>query len=414
MLTPTLLILGLVLVALALAEAPVRRLPLTPAVVYLAVGWAGAAAAGGLPTARWMAHAEVLATVAEFALLSSLFAVGVRLRVPPDPRAWRVALWLAGPGMVVLIVLAAGVAYGLLALSWAAALLLAAVLAPTDPVLASDVQIRSERDRDAVRLSLTVEGGLNDGTALPAVMLALGLLGLHELGPSGRLWWWSDLLWPMGGGALLGIAVGLLLGQALRLRMDGGDPLVRDELIYVGAVAMAYGLARWLEVSTFVVAFGVGATLLIPAQRSQATAHDADLADRLHTFGARLERLVEALLVLAIGAALSGLSFRLQDWLFALLLLGVLRPLSVWLTVRPRMMPPAQRRLVAWFGIRGIGSVFYLLFALHHALDAHTASTLVHATLLCVAMSILLHGVSVTPLTRRRWRHHRARPAERP
>lgn len=408
MLTPTLLVLGIVLVALALAEAPLRRLPLTPAVVYLAVGWGAASAVGGLPTQLWMVNAPSLSLVAEFALLMSLFAVGVRLRVPPDPHAWHVALWLAGPGMVLLIVLAGAAAWALLDLPWAAALLLASVLAPTDPVLASDVQIRSERDRDAVRLSLTVEGGLNDGTALPAVMLCLGWLGLHELGTHGARWWWHDLLWPMGGGAAVGISIGLLLGQALRRRLERGDPLVRDELVYVGAVAIAYALARWLKVSTFVVAFGVGATLLIPAQRSRATSRDADLAERLHAFGARIERLVEALLVLGIGAALSGLTFHARHWLFALLLLVLLRPLSVWLLVRRRMMSVGQRRLVGWFGIRGIGSVFYLLFALQHDIDAPIAEALAHATLACVALSILLHGISVTPLIDARRRSARS------
>lgn len=405
MFTPVLLTVGLVLVVLALAEAPLRRLPITPAVIYLAVGWIAASAAGGLPAARWIEQAPLLVTIVEFALLMSLFAVGIRLRVPPDPHAWRVALWLAGPGMVVLIALAALAAYALLDLPWAAAILLASVLAPTDPVLASDVQIRSERDRDAVRLSLTVEGGINDGTAFPAVMLALGLMGLHEIGSGTASWWWRDLLWPLGGGAVVGIAIGLLLGHALRLRLDRADALVRDELVYVGAVAIAFALARWLEVSTFVVAFAVGSTLLIPAQRSRETSLDADLAVRLHAFGARIERLVEASFVLAIGAALSGLQIDWREAAFAVLLLVLLRPVSVWLTVRTSMLDVAQRRLVAWFGIRGVGSLFYLLYALEHEPDSAIARTLVDATLLCVALSIVLHGVSVTPLTqaRKRW-----------
>jgi len=418
MLTSALLTAGLVLVALALSEAAMRRLPLTPAVIYLAAGWLTASAVGGLPTQAWIEQSELLAPIIEFALLMSLFAVGIRLRVPPDPRAWRVALWLAGPAMIVTIALAGLAAYALLDLPWAAALLLAAVLAPTDPVLASDVQIRSERDRDAVRLSLTVEGGLNDGTAWPAVMLALGWMGLHEIGPGGAHWWWKDLLWPIGGGALAGIGIGLALGQALRWRLDRGDALLRDELVYVGAVAIAFAVARWLEVSTFVVAFGVGSTLLIPAQRSRETSLDADLALRLHAFGARLERLVEAGVVLALGAALSGLSFVARDWLFAVLLIALLRPLSVWLSVRPHWLAGErdagmqQRRLVAWFGIRGVGSLFYLLFALEHG--APNGQTLVGATLVCVALSIVLHGVSVTPLTQRAQASIRARARHRP
>ena len=423
------LLLGGVLFALALTEGWVTRWPLSPALIYLAVGWVAGVLSGALadnpaadPTgapdaAALIRHASALTHATEWALLISLFAVGLRLLVPPTWRAWRVALLLAGPGMVVTIALAAIAAYALLDLPWAAALLLASVVAPTDPVLASEVQIQSTADRDAVRLSLTAEGGLNDGTALPAVMLALGLLGLHNLGDHAVAWWWADFVWPIGGGAAVGAALGYSLGWAVQHRLRQRDAVTRDELIYVGAVALSFGLARALEVSTFVVAFAAGATLLLPLRRlaqgaAVADSRAAHLTERLHQFGARIERLIEAAMVLAVGAALYGVGAGWRELGFALLLLAVVRPAAVLAVVRKHRMPAGQRRLVGWFGIRGIGSIFYLVFALEHGVVGPLAHTVVSATLSCVALSIVLHGLSATPLMNAYRRKRMRRPGK--
>jgi NhaP-type Na+/H+ or K+/H+ antiporter len=395
--TASLICLGLVLLALAMMDRLVRRLPLSPAVIYLAIGLAAGALLGAPTAATIKAHAPVLTLYTEAVVLVSLFAVGLRLRLPLAGPAWRVALLMAGPGMLVMVAAAAVAGVAVLGLPWPAALLLAAILAPTDPVLASEVQIRSDQDRDAVRLSLTAEGGLNDGTALPMVMLAMGWLGLHSLGPNGLGWWWADLVWPIGGGALLGLGLGWLLGHALRARVSRGEPVSRDELVYVGAVALAYSLARALQTSTFIVVFAVGAMLLWPF-RGAARRHGQDLAERLQSFGARCERLVEAITVLAVGVALYGLEPTFRQLAFGLLLVLVARPLSVLAVVRRGALVRHQRRLVAWFGIRGVGSLFYMALALEHGLESVLAEELLGATLVSIALSIVLHGVSATPL----------------
>ena len=339
--------------------------------------------------------------ITELVVLVSLLAVGLRLQVPPRVRAWAVALRLAGPGMVATIVFAAVAATVVLGLPWPAALLLAAILAPTDPVLASEVQIRSGDDRDAVRLSLSAEGGLNDGTALPGVMLALGMLGLHTLGPWAGRWLWDDLLWPIGGGVVVGVALGQGLGQLLRRRLAGGDPLARDELLYVGAVVLCYGVAQLTRTSTFVVTFCVGATMLLPLAGQALAAPAQSLSQRLHAFGARIERLVESAMVLAIGVALNGIAPSAAQFAFALVLVFLVRPLAVFAVVRAPHMPSHQRRLLAWFGIRGIGSLYYLMFALEHGVGGVLAHTLVATTLACIAVSIVTHGISATPVMAR-------------
>jgi len=419
MLTATLLLLGAVLLGMCLLELHVTRLPLSPAVVYLAVGWiAGWMVQGKVvtpPTAP--ARADMLVIITEIAVLISLFAVGLQLRMPWTLKGWRVALVLAGGAMVATIALAtlAG-AWLLPGLGWAGALLLAGILAPTDPVLASEVQIRSHHDRDAVRVALTAEGGLNDGTALPVVMLALGLLGIGDLGPGGARWLWHDLAWPIAGGALLGWAFGRLLGRVIHALQRRGHGLGWDELMYLGIITVAYGLSRLTETSAFLFVFAAALGLFrrspqAVASLARAGVEPDELAERLLGFGHRCGRLVEVVMVLLMGFAMPWVQWRGEPLVYAALLLVVIRPLSVFLTIPGRALPKTQRRIVAWFGIRGVGSLFYLALVIDSGLSPTLATALVNATLPAIALSILLHGVSATPLMalyrRRRVQHKR-------
>ena len=422
MLTATLLLLGAVLLAMCLLELHVTRLPMSPATVYLAVGWiAGWMVQDRIatpPTAP--ARADMLVIITEIAVLISLFAVGLQLRLPWTIKGWRVAAILAGPTMLATIALATLAGFWLMpGLGWAGALLLAGILAPTDPVLASEVQIRSQDDRDAVRIALTAEGGLNDGTALPVVMLALGLLGIGELGAHGVHWLWHDLAWPIAGGALLGWAFGRGLGEVIHKLLRNGHGLGWDELLYLGIITVAYGLSRVTETSSFLFVFAAALGLFrrspqATASLAQAGVEPDELADRLLAFGHRCGRLVEVVMVLLLGFAMPWVHWRGEPLVYAALLLVVIRPLSVLLTVPG--MPKTQRRVVAWFGIRGIGSLFYLALVIDSGLSPALCVDLVNATLPAIALSVLLHGVSATPLMalyqKRRAGHKRDEPRE--
>jgi sodium/hydrogen antiporter len=422
MLTATLLLLGTVLLAMCLLELHVTRLPMSPAAVYLAVGWiAGWMAQGKVttpPTAP--ARADMLVIITEIAVLISLFAVGLQLRVPWTRKGWRVATILASATMLVTIALAtlAG-AWLMPGLGWEGALLLAGILAPTDPVLASEVQIRSPDDRDAVRVALTAEGGLNDGTALPVVMLALGLLGIGELGAHGVRWLWHDLAWPIAGGALLGWAFGRVLGKVIHALLRQGHGLCWDELLYLGIITVAYGLSRVTETSSFLFVFAAALGLFHRSAQAttslaQAGVEPDELSERLLAFGHRCGRLVEVVMVLLLGFAMPWVHWRGEPLVYAALLLVAIRPLSVFLTVPG--LPRTQRRVVAWFGIRGIGSLFYLALVIDSGLSPTLCVDLVDATLPAIALSVLLHGVSATPLMAlyQRRRTRRGEPADTP
>jgi NhaP-type Na+/H+ or K+/H+ antiporter len=410
MLSAMLLLVGAVLVGMALVEKPVQRLPLSSALVYLAAGWGAAWLAPDWVRLDLFANSNIWALVSEWAVLISLFSIGLKLGRPSALAGWRVAALLASSGMVATVVLGTLGAHLLLGLAWPAALLLAAILAPTDPVLASDVQVHSESDRDEVRLALTAEGALNDGTSFPAVMLGLAALGEHTLGEYGQRWLLQDLIWPMAGGIALGWLLGRGLGRLVRLRRRS-QPMNWDELLFLGTIALTCAVAGALRVSTFLAVFFAGVALLNAGHRPlpgpAEAAHDEPLADntdlphRMMAFGERCERLVEVLLVLAIGVALTTVDIDLNTLLFALVLLFIVRPLSAWLGVWPKRLPQHQRRLIAWFGVRGVGSLFYLSYVMSHGVDGVLAHELASACLLTIALSIVLHGVSATPLMRR-------------
>jgi sodium/hydrogen antiporter len=416
------LFVGALLVTMVLAGTLLGRLPLSSAMVYLALGWLlGPDAANVLRPDPYL-HADLLERLAEVALLISLFAVGLRLGVPLRDRRWRLPLRLAFVSMAIMVALVAAVGVWVLGLPVGAAVLLGAVLAPTDPVLASGVQSDPGSQPERLGFSLAGEGGLNDGAAFPFVLLGFGLLGIHELGPGLSRWWSVDLVWAtlggLGIGGLLGAATGRLVVY-LRSRHDEAVGL--DEFLGLGLVAMAYGIAQLALASGFLAVFAAGLALqrvrerprshtrpLAAAASSEGHSYEtlathshhasATMRDSVQGFNEQLERLAEMAVVLMVGAMLAYARPLPAVWWFVPLLLLVLRPLSVVAsTVGERLTAP-QRAMIGWFGIRGIGSVFYLLLALRYGVDGTVADTLVSLTLWTVAASIIAHGLTAQPL----------------
>lgn len=247
------LLLGVLLITMVLAGTLIARLPLNSAMVYLAAGYALGPAGLSVITPDPIHHAGVLEQIAEVALLISLFAVGLNLgSVALHDRRWIVPLRLAFVSMTVTVGLIAAVGVWGLGMSLGAAVLLGGILAPTDPVLASDVQAQPGVDPDGLRFSLSGEGGLNDGTAFPFVMLGLGLLGWHELGERAWRWWAVDVVWATAGGLLIGAGLGALIGSlVVHLRTRHRQAVGLDEFLSLGLVAVAYGAAQLCLASGF-------------------------------------------------------------------------------------------------------------------------------------------------------------------
>ena len=168
---------GLLLLLMGLTAPAIKRIPVTSAIIYLAVGIILGPSVLGLFHINPIENAKALELLTEVAVLISLFAAGVKMPVPVSLERWQSPFRLAFLGMAVSVGLVAAFAHLALGLSLGAAVLLGAIIAPTDPVLATDVQVRHPGDRDHLRFTLTSEAGMNDGSAFPFVMLGLGLLG---------------------------------------------------------------------------------------------------------------------------------------------------------------------------------------------------------------------------------------------
>jgi len=239
------LFIGALLVTMVLAGTLLGRLPISSAMVYLALGWILGPDVMNVLRPDPVLHTVVLERLAEVALLISLFAVGMQLGVPLRDRRWRLPGRLAFLSMSAMVAMVAAIGMWLLALPVGAAILLGAILAPTDPVLASGVQSEPGSKPDRLGFSLAGEGGLNDGAAFPFVMLGLGLLGIHELGPGLARWWSVDLVWATLGGIGIGAALGAATGRlVVHLRSRHGEAVGLDEFLGLGLVGLAYGLAQ--------------------------------------------------------------------------------------------------------------------------------------------------------------------------
>ena len=392
---------GALLIAIALLGRLIDRMPVSAAIIYLVVGFLLGPSVFNVLELHPLRELTLLEAITEIALLIALFTVGIKMRVPIGDWRWSVPLRLATVSMVVTIAGVALAAMILLDFEWPLALVLGAVLAPTDPVLASDVQLRSAEDRDSLRFGLTGEGGLNDGTAFPFVLLGLGAMGLHDLGFLGWRWLTVDLLWGIGGGLGIGFLVGTALAHSVRvLRRWRRDVVIFDEFLLLGVIGLSYGISLALGALGFLAVFAAGLALRraddIHAHAEQ-TADKPPLTPTMLNVNEQLERIVEVAIVLLVGAMISTGYWSMSGFLIAALLFFVIRPLAVWVGVRGEG-GGALRRFLAWFGIRGIGSVYYAVYFAGFELRDVIATELLSVVFTVVASSIVLHGVSATPL----------------
>ena len=414
------IIVGALLIAKTLGSSFINRLPLSAAMLYLAVGVAIGPWGWGLLKLDAFKNTVLLERLTEVALLVSLFTAGMKLELPLKDKRWRIPVQLATVSMLITVAAIAAAGVWLLDLPLGAAVLLGAILAPTDPVLASDVQMANPGDRDRLRFGLTGEGGLNDGTAFPLVMLGLGLLGVHELGNMQWRWWAVDVLWAVIGGLALGYAMGTLVGRVIiYLRTQRREALGSDEFIALGLIALTYGVALLTLTYGFLAVFAAGlalrridepdaAALPPPAaglteseQKASGSHAPAHMMRQVERFNSQLESFAEVAIVLVVGVLLATVKFRFEVLWFVPLLFLVIRPAAVAIGLLGTDAKPAQRRLMAWFGIRGIGSLYYLVYAISHGLKPELAQLLLSITLAVIVASVIAHGISVTPLMKR-------------
>lgn len=269
---------------------------------------------------------------------------------------------------------------------------------------------------------------MNDGSAFPFVMLGMGLLGLHEVGETGLRWVLFDVLWATAAGIALGVAGGYLLARlAWTIRGPQGRELL-DDFVGLGLIGVVYGISvlldAWGFLAVFFAAVALRQTEIKLAGRSDsqpdappalAGGHAAQpgmpalVSEGSLVFKEHLERLSEVVLILLVGGMLFVDSWSWPAVACALFVFVVARPLSVLLGMAGSGTSWRMRGLTGWFGVRGIGSLYYLMYVIQHGLPEDLALQLIQVTLVVVTLSVLMHGASVKPLMNLFWRRrHRA------
>ena len=393
----TLFLFGMGGIILLVAWLPLalRKLPLSLPIVCVAIGF-GVERAGVLPLEVGALYgSKQVERLTEAVVLIALMGAGLRLDRPFGWKRWESTwrLLLVAMPLTIGALLLLGV-YGL-GWSWSASLLLAAALSPTDPVLASDVQTGppGKGEPGEVRFALTSEAGLNDGLAFPFVTLALVGLGASPM--SLGHWVAVEFAGELAIGAAVGFAGGRGMGWVMfhlpRLRLsDTGDGLVA-----VGVTLMTYATALALHGNGFVAVFVAAAAIRRAAPLD-------DFHHAMSEFSEQVERVLLMLVLVLFGWGLGAGLLAALTWreaALALALIFVVRPASAWLGFTGSTLQWQPRALMAFFGIRGIGTLFYLQYAFNRA-SVPEGRALVATAGFAVAVSILLHGTTSTPLMR--------------
>jgi NhaP-type Na+/H+ or K+/H+ antiporter len=426
-------LIGAVLLTMALSSAYLHRLPVSTALVYLVLGAIIGPLGFGLlrvdPT-----EAPWLERITEVAVIVSLFFGGLKLRLPLRDPAWRAVYRLAGPLMLACIAAVALFAHFGLGVPFGLALVLGAVLAPTDPVLASAVAVNDASDHDRVRFGLSGEAGLNDGMAFP--FLVFGLQWMAHDGPAEWTLPWAlqRLVWAVPAALVLGYALGLGAGRlAIALRTHHRATRSPSDFLALALIALAYAgadaIAAWGFLAVFAAGVGLRRAEIGVVESTPHPEHDSTRAGphppaeqlaggnvqpeslghpavaagavvfETISFGDTVERLLEVLLVALLGASLYHIDLRAIP--LALVLVFVIRPALTLVCLARTPTTRGQRLLMGWFGIRGIGSIYYLTYAFSHGLTGDARGALASLVLPVLACSVILHGASAQPVLSR-------------
>ncbi|MBW4614495.1 MAG: sodium:proton antiporter [Desmonostoc vinosum HA7617-LM4] len=407
-----LLVIGLLLLMVTLGSGWISRLPLSFALIYLVVGIILGPYGFGLIQLRKdnVFNAEILERLTEFVVIISVFNCGLKIVRPLRLKGWDITVRLIGLLMPISIFALAAVGKFFLGMNWGEAILLGAILAPTDPVLASVVQLTDTHDRDELRFGLTSEGGLNDALAFPFVYFGIYALKDDNWNNWFKQWVTVDLIWAIASGIIMGIIVAkaiVWIDQKIQKRRQA-DELMED-FIAISIILLTYSLTEIVNGYGFLAVFVAG----LVVQRSYRNP-ERPLAQL--EFIERIEKLMEIGTILLLGSILlfkPMLTYAPQSLLVMVLLFFVIRPLGVWISTIGRYpvgssrqnLHPATRWLFGWFGIRGVGSLYYLAYAFGKGLEGEAAEQIAWITYTTIVVSVIIHGISATPLMN--WYEHK-------
>lgn len=390
----SLFVIGLLLLGVTLGSGWIKRLPLSYALIYLVFGIL--LGNYGLGLVKIRPDTQFLARLTEFVVIVSVFGCGLKINRPLMLWAWQSTIRLIGLLMPLSILTLAAIAHFILGMGWGAAVLLAAILSPTDPVLASEVQLNHVKDEDELRFALTCEGGLNDSLAFPFVYFGIYAVGNSNWENWFKKWVAVDLLWAIAAGIVMGIIIAkavVWIDRTLQKRRQADD--LMEDFVALSIILLTYSVTELVNGYGFLAVFVAG----LVVQQSYYRQQDKRLA-QLEFIG-QIEKLLEVTVIIILGTLLLYqplLKYAGQSLLIAGSLFLLIRPLGVWLAMLGGRLPQKTSRLMGWFGIKGLGSVYYLTYALSQGVTGKTATQITWITYSVVVLSVIIHGVSASPL----------------
>jgi NhaP-type Na+/H+ or K+/H+ antiporter len=406
-----LFVIGLLLLVVTLGSGWISRLPLSFALIYLVVGiFLGPYGLGLIQLRRnELFNAELLERLTELVVIVSVFGCGLKIVTLLKWKLWDITFRLIALLMPISIFSLAVVGKLWLGMNWGEAILLGAILAPTDPVLASEVQLTDINDEDELRFGLTSEGGLNDALAFPFVYFGIYAIKDHDWHNWVLEWVLVDVIWAIASGIVMGLITPMVIVWIdKKIQRYRPTNAVMEDFVAISTILLTYSLTEFVNGYGFLAVFVAG----LAVQRSYTNPHKP-LAQL--EFIERLEKLLEVGIILILGTILLWqpmFDYAAQSLLVVSTLFLVIRPVGVWISTigkRPlnsprRRLNTGTRLLFGWFGIRGIGSLYYLAYSLGKGLKGESAEQIAWITYTTIVVSVIIHGISATPLMN--WYEH--------
>ncbi len=341
----------------------------------------------------------IIEKLTEILVLISLVSAGIKIDTPWSWQLWRPTARLLLINMPVCIFAMAVLGYYTFSLTVGAAVLLGAILAPTDPVLAASVQVGPPNTggEDTTRLTLTSEAGLNDGLAFPFVYLAIKIAEAHSEGNrfTGELlwsWFTHDVLWQIGAGVIVGVVVGKLLAQVV-FSKRGADSTISQGYMVIALTLITYGAAEYIQSYGFIAVF-------VAAFVFRRSEFDHDYHKKLHNFAEQSEGLMMSFMIVTLGILLGqelriGVEIPWQVYMVSFIFLLLIRPIGGLIALSGLDMQRTEKYAVSALGIRGIGTLYYLSYALNQGyFNDEDATKLWIVASIIILVSIFVHGLS--------------------
>lgn len=392
-------IIGIAALAMAWLPTWMEDVPFSYAMLFVGLGFLIYKLPLSLPVPDPFEHKELTVRLTELGVITTLMGTGLKINREFSWKNWKIPFLLVLITMLICIVALGFLGWWILGFAPATALLLGSAMAPTDPVLASDVQVGppSSEKEDHVRFSLTSEAGMNDGMAFPFTWMAIAIAVATQTGEDWFWhWFWRYMLYKV----IAGIGMGYILGRGLgflvfTLPKKSWFPKTRDGFVAISATLLVYGLTELVHGYGFIAVFVAGLT--ISNQEKPHRYHR-----ELHDFTEQIERIFLVVLLLLFGGSLASGAFEAltgEGIIIGLIFIFVIRPLASYLTIIRQNITFREKLAISFFGIRGIGSFYYLAFALTEASFAEEEALWATCSFM-VLISVIVHGIMASPVMR--------------